>query len=185
MKPNYQKVLHPKYNKTDAFSTATELSESPAAFPPNTENTFKVDDNVNNHKELLDEFNSLSPAEGYLRCLGWLRWGSEKLLSLVSEATELNPVHVISSYIELVGTCNKVIAMLRDAKNFAMAGLEAVQNEIEDESEMLENNILIEHDPDKRPSALTRNQTKYLINLGPCQPKLSVYRRNPALIKKR
>ena len=133
----------------------------------------------------MDEFNSLSPAEGYLRCLGWLRWGSEKLLSLVSEATELNPVHVISSYIELVGTCNKVIAMLRDAKNFAMAGLEAVENQIEDESEMLENNILIEHDSAKRPSTLTRNQTKYLINLGPRQPKLSVYRRNPALIKKR
>ena len=86
----------------------------------------------------MDEFNSLSPAEGYLRFLGRLRWGSEKLLSLVSEATNLNPVHVKSAYTELIGTCDKVIATLGDAKNFAMAGLEAVQNQI-DESEMLEN----------------------------------------------
>ena len=174
----------PKYNKTYVFSTATELPESAAAFHQNSENTLKVDDDVHNHIELLDEFNSLSPAGGYFCCLGRLIGGSQKLLSLVSETTGLNPVHVKSGYTELICTCDKVIAMLGDAKNFAMAGLEAVQNQIEDESEMLDNNIFIEHDPVKRPSTLTRNQQKYLINLGPCQPKLSIYPRNLALIKK-
>ena len=50
-----------------------------------------------------------------------------------------------------------------------------MQNQTENDSDMFENNILIQHDSARRPSTLTRNQTKYLIHLGPCQPKLSVY----------
>ena len=65
--------------------------------------------------------------------------------------------------------------MLADTKNFAKAGLQAVQNQTENDSDMFENNILIQHDPARRPSTLTRNQTMYLIHLGPCQPELSVY----------
>ena len=82
----------------------------------------------------------MSPTEGYLRCLGQLRWSSEKLASLVGEEGGQNPIHLESAYTELIHTCDKVVAMLGDTKNLAIAGLHAVQHQTEDESKMLENN---------------------------------------------
>ena len=121
---------------------------------------------ANAEKELQDE---MSPTEGYLRCLGQLRWSSEKLPSLVGEEGGQNPIHLKSAYTELIDTCDKVVAMLGDTKNLAIAGLHAVQRQTEDESEMLENNTLIEHDPARRPSILDRaNQTSCNLSTKSC-----------------
>ena len=38
-----------------------------------------------------------------------------------------------------------------------------------------ENSDLVDHDPGKRPPKLSDNQKKYLITLGPCQPRLTVF----------
>lgn len=139
-------------------------------------------------EELLDDVGSLTEPEAteeYLRCLGQLRWSSEKLLNLVSEASDQNPVHLKSAYAELIDTCDKVVTMLSDTKRLAVAGLKAVQNQSQGhEFEILESNTLLEHDPARRPSKLTRNQIRYAIHLGPCQPQLSIYPRNAALTKK-
>ena len=93
-------------------------------------------------------------------------------------------MHLKSAYTDLISTFGKVVEIIEDTKNFAEAGLQALQNQSDDASVMLENNTLIQHDPARRPSTLTRGQIKYLIHLGPCQPKLSIYPRNPNLIKK-
>ena len=74
-------------------------------------NMMKMDANA--EKELQDE---MSPTEGYLCCLGQLQWSSEKLASLVGEEGGQNPIHLKSAYIELIDTCDKVVAMLGDTK---------------------------------------------------------------------
>jgi hypothetical protein len=44
--------------------------------------------------------------------------------------------------------------------------------------------ILVEHDPGRRPENLTDAQVDYLTRIGPCQPKLSAYPKNTDLAKK-
>ena len=163
--------------KINLVHTETELPDSTATFPElmleDTENTLKNADNA-----------TLLWTERYLRCLGQLRRSSEKLSSLVSEATDQNQVHLKSAYTQLISTCKRVVTMVEDVKESAKVGLQSVQNQTEAESDMLEDSNLIEHDPARRPAMLTRNQTKYLIHLGPYQPKLSMYPHNLELIKK-
>lgn len=40
---------------------------------------------------------------------------------------------------------------------------------------------LMEHDPGKRGEILSDNQREFLINMGPCQPKLAAYASNPSI----
>ena len=62
----------------------------------------------------------------------------------------------------LISTFKRVVTMVEDMKESAKVGLQAVENQTEAESDILEDSNLIEHDPARRPAMLTRNQTKYL-----------------------
>jgi hypothetical protein len=86
--------------KINLVRTETELPDSTATFPElmleDTENTLENADNV-----------TLSSTERYLRCLGQLRRSSEKLSSIVSEATDQNQVHLRSAYTQLISYLRK------------------------------------------------------------------------------
>ena len=148
--------------------------------PKSTGSTPKIDE----QRKELEDFLRLPSTEGYLRCLGKVRWCSNKLSNKGSEAVGPSTVLLKSAYTDLISPCGEVVEIIQATKNFAEAGLQALQNQSDDTSVMLENNTLIQHDPARRPSTLTRGQIKYMIHLGPCQPKLSIYPRNPNLLKK-
>ena len=140
-----------------------------------------------------DDVCTLTEAEAtqeYFRCLGQVRWSSEKLATCVSQASDQGQIHLKSGYTELIDTCDKVVKMLGETKILVVAGLKAIQNQppsdAQEFDEKIESNNLFEHDPARRPSKLTSNQVKYAIHLGPCQPQLSVYpqTRNAANAKK-
>ena len=52
-------------------------------------------------------------------------------------------------------------------------------------SEILERDDKVSHDPGNRPASLNDNQKRYLINLGPHQPRLSSYPINDEMKSKR
>ena len=92
----------------------------------------------------LEDFLRLPSTEGYLRCLGKVKWCSEKLSNKASEAVGPSTVHLKSACTDLISTCGKVVELIEDTKNFAEARLQALQNQSDDASVMLENNTLIE-----------------------------------------
>jgi hypothetical protein len=126
-------------------------------------------------------------SELLFECLGQLRHCSGKIINLVTGATNGAVIHYESAFMEVKDTCKEVLALTQQAHDVAEMQLEAIAD-ISDESfgtSDSEHETLVEHDPAKRPEKLTESQIKYLIHIGPCQPKLSVYTKNDDLAKKR
>lgn len=130
------------------------------------------------------EANAESFSESYFKCIGQLRHCSEKIADLVNGAVNSSVIHYESAFTEIKDTCEEIKTLLHTPQNLARSKLEELLCIPDDQSVVRERDTPVEHDPARRPEKLTEGQIKYLIHIGPCQPTLSTYPKNPESAKK-
>ncbi len=95
------------------------------------------------------------------------------LLSKLKDEDAPNPFKFLADISHIVCKTKSKCTKLLKAAEKAIDEL-AVQNNSNAESFVIQNNI-IDHDPGKRGKVTSEGQRLYLLNLGPCQPKLMKY----------
>ena len=85
---------------------------------------------------------------------------------------------------EIKDTCKEILALEQQTHDKAEIKLEEITSIPDESFSTSKQETLVEHDPARRPEKLTECQIKYLMHIGPCQPKLSAYTKNADLAKK-
>ena len=126
-------------------------------------------------------------SELFFESLGQLRHCSDEIMNLVTGATNSAVVHYTctSAFMEIKDTCKEILALEQQTHDKAEIKLEEITSIPDESFSTSKQETLVEHDPVRPPEKLTECQIKYLIHIGPCQPKLSAYTKNADLAKKR
>ena len=133
------------------ISTSSECTSQPH------QNVDKISPNV------PDADNVESCSEAYFKCLGQLRNCSKKITNLVSSSTNGSVIHYKSAFSKVKELCKEILATTQETQNLAEIQLQEIAS-IPDEQLGFNTNqdILVEHDPGRRPENLTDAQVGYL-----------------------
>ena len=77
--------------------------------------------------------------------------------------------------LQVVELSDRTQKLASDLSTEALKLLQDYQQTLHFDCDANKEDDLIEHDPEKRPENLSENEKKYLISLGPCQPRLSSF----------
>ena len=133
----------------------------------------------------MSSINGKSLSKSYFTCLGKLRYCSEKMTDLVNNAANTSVIHYESAFTQVRDICQETATLVaHQAQSLANLKIQELLNISNELYNVSEQNVLIEHDPAKRPEKFSEGQIKYLIHIGPCQPKLSSYPKNTELAMK-
>ena len=121
--------------------------------------------------------------EELIRCAGKLTVVTDKVKDLISTLYKDYRVHnrvellttIATFSTEIKSLCGDLASKAQNALNHELGKNEGKEDII---TEILERNFQVSHDPGSRPTTLNDNQRRYLINLGPYQPKLSSFPKN-------
>ena len=148
-----------------------------------TEERLEIVENSVSNREEESSNSPLSTVDGeslsksYFTCLGKLRYCFEKITNLVNNAANTSVIHYESVFTEVRDICRETATLVHQTQSLANLKIRELSN-ISSELYISEQDVPIEHDPAKRPEKLSEGQIKYLIHIGPCQPKLSCYPNN-------
>ena len=132
----------------------------------------------------MTSINGKSLSKSYFPCLGKLRYCSEKITDLVNNAANTSVIHYESAFTQVRGICQETATLAHQAQSLANLKIQELSNISNKLHNFSEQDVLIEHDPAKRPEMFSEGQVKHLIHIGPCQPKLPSYPKNTELTMK-
>ena len=89
-----------------------------------------------------------------------------------------------SGFTEVRDLCQETATLAHQTQSLANLKIQEFSNISNEVNNVSEQDVLMEHDPAKRPEKFSEGQIKYLIHIGPCQPKLSSYPKNSGSTKK-
>ena len=125
-----------------------------------------------------------SLSELLFESLGKLRNCLEKIVNLVTSAPNSTVIDYASAFTGVKDTCKDISAATKQVHDVAEIQLKEIAHLPSESFDAKEQETPVEHDPGKRSGKLTESPIKYLIHIGPCQPKLSAYTKNNDLVKK-